>query len=408
MQKLLGSIACCILLFAAAADGADDLKEAFARGEVTGEFRNFYYARDYDRSANRQDFASGGMLYYRTSPLRGLSAGITFYTGQDLLGLNDSDSDVYGLLAKDGNGNHEGFAVLAESFLQAEFFDTTIRLGRQEMETPFVNGDDNRLVPQTVEAYTLVNKSIPGVTLTASYIAGMKGKASTEFVSMTEYAEIEGGDEPVVAGGLVSDGIDNLTLQVWDFYAVDLFNEIYLRADYSLPLSSEWAVFGSAQYLSQQDSGKMLGGFQDTYTYGMEAGVKGRGLQISAGYGEVGTQDIIYPWGHDFLLSLMVNDLSRAEEKGIMGVVKYHFGGIGLPGLTARIRHLDFDTPESGDNASYDYSETDLEAFYAFSGRLDGLELKIRHAIVNKDEALGGDDYGDTRVMLIYAFKLGE
>ncbi len=408
MQKQLWMTAWCVLLIATAAHGAENLKEAFTRGEVSGEFRNFYYLRDYDRSTDRQDIASGGMLYFRTSPLKGISAGITFYTGQDLFGLSDSDNDVYGLLSKDENGNHEGFSVLAESFLQMDFFDTTVKLGRQELETPFVNGDDNRLVPQTTEAYTLVNKSIPGVTFTASYVAQMKGKASTEFVSMTEYAEIEGGDEPIILGGLAYDGVDNLTLQAWDFHVVDLMNEIYLRADYSLSLSSEWAVYGSAQYLSQSDTGKKLGGPQDTYTYGMEVGIEGKGFQASVGYGAVGDQDIIYPWGHDFIVSLMVNDLSRAEEKGMMGVLKYKFDRIGIQGLTGRIRHLDFNTPESGENASYDFSETDLEAFYTFSGRLEGLELKIRHAIVNKDEALGGDDYGDTRAMLIYAFKLGD
>jgi len=404
--KILGGILFVTIWFTGITYSADDLKGAFVKGKVTGEFRNFYYDRDYDQSPKRQDIASGGMLYFRTSPLKGISAGITFYTGHDLLGLNDSGNDVYGLLAKDENGNHESFTVLAESFLQAEFFDTTIKLGRQELETPFVNGDDNRLVPQTTEAYTLVNKSIPSVMLTASYVAKMKGKASTEFVGMTEYAEIEGGNEPVIIGGLVFDGVDNLSLQVWDFHAVDFINEIYLRADYSLPLSNEWAVFGSAQYLSQQDTGKMLGGSQDTYTCGMEVGIKGHGLQVSTGYGKVGKQDIFYPWGHDFIVSLMVNDLSRAEEKGIMGVLKYNFDRIGLPGLTSRIRHLAFDTPESGENASYDFSETDLEVFYTFSGQLDGLELKIRHAIVNKDESLGGDDYGDTRVMLAYVFKL--
>jgi hypothetical protein len=404
MFRILGGVFLSIL-FTAGAYAADDVKSAFTQGEVTGEFRSFFYVRDYDQSTKRQDLASGGMLYYQTAPLKGISAGIAFYTGQDL-GLNDSDNDVYGLLAKDENGDHDSFTVLGEAYLQAEFSDTTLKLGRQELETPFVNGDDNRLTPQATEGFTLVNKSIPGVTLTASYVAKMRGKTSTEFVSMTEYAEIADGDEPVILGGLVYDGIEDLTLQVWDFHAVDFMNEFYLRGDFSLPLSNDWAVFGSAQYLSQRDTGEMLGGPQDTYTYGIEVGIEGKGLQASFGYGAVGKQDIIYPWGHDFIVSLMVNDLSRAEENGTMGVVKYNFDRIGIPGLVGRVRHLAFDTPESGENASYDFSETDLEVFYTFGGQLDGMNLKIRHAIVNKDEALGGDDYGDTRIMLSYKFNL--
>ena len=61
------------------------------------------------------------------------------------MGLNDSGDDVYGLLAKDANGNHDSFSVLGEAYIQAEFSNTTLKLGRQELETPFVNTDDNRL-----------------------------------------------------------------------------------------------------------------------------------------------------------------------------------------------------------------------------------------------------------------------
>jgi hypothetical protein len=225
---------------------------------------------------------------------------------------------------------------------------------------------------------------------------------------MTEYAEVTGGEEPVILGGLVYDGVENLTLQVWDFYAKELLNEIYLRSDFSMPINEEWSFFGAAQYLKQTDTGDKLGGSIDTHTWGMEVGIEGRGLEVSAGYGAVGDQDVLYPWGHDFIVSVMVNDLSRADEKGTMGVVKYDFGTVGIPGLVGRVRHLDFNTPDSGQNASYDFSETDLEIFYTFSGYLDGLGMKVRHAIVNKDEALGGDDYGDTRVMITYEFSLKE
>jgi hypothetical protein len=404
MIKKAGLFIIFILFTVATAHGAENLKDAFANGGLKGEFRNFYYVRDFDESTDRRDIASGGMLYYRTDALNGISGGIAFYTGQSL--FNDDADDVYGLLGKDDNGDHQDFSVLAEAFLQADFNDTTLKFGRQELETPFVNGDDNRLTPQSVEAYTLENKSIPGVTLTASYVPKMKGKAASEFVSMTEYAEVSGGKEPVILGGLVYDGVENLTLQIWDFYASELFNGIYLRSDYSRSINDEWSFFGAVQYLKQNDVGKMLGGPIDTYTYGFEVGLEGKGLQAGVGYGAVGDQDVLYPWGHDFIVSIMVNDLSRAEEKGILGAIKYDFSRIGISGLVGRVRHLDFNTPDSGETASCDFSETDLEIFYTFNGLLDGLGLKIRHAIVNKDESLGGEDYGDTRVMLSYKFKI--
>lgn len=119
-----------ILIATSAVYAADDLKSAFKEGALRGEFRNYYFIRDYDQRNDREDIASGGMLYGRTAPLHGISAGIAFYTAQEM-GLNDSDKDVYGLLAKDANGNHESFSVLGEAFIQGEFGNTTLKLGRQ-------------------------------------------------------------------------------------------------------------------------------------------------------------------------------------------------------------------------------------------------------------------------------------
>ena len=145
-----------IFIMASSVYAADDLKSAFKEGDLHGEFRNYYYVRDFDQRNEREDIASGGMLYYRTAPLHGINAGIAFYTGQ-AMGVNDSDQDVYGLLAADANGNHDSFSVLGEAFIQGQFGNTTIKLGRQELETPYVNTDDNRLTPQSTESYAVIN-----------------------------------------------------------------------------------------------------------------------------------------------------------------------------------------------------------------------------------------------------------
>ena len=313
MIKKIVCVVLTTLWLAAGAEAADDLKSAFTHGRLKGEFRNYGFERDYDQRNDRKDIASGGMLYYRTAPLNGISAGFAFYTGQEM-GVNDSDDDVYGLLAEDADGNHESFSVLGEAFIRADFWDTTLKLGRQELETPFVNTDDNRLTPQSTEAYTLVNQSIPDFKIIASYVAKMRGKSETKFVSMSEYAGIASEDEPVIFGGLVYEGAENLSLAVWDFYAKEFFNEIYLRADGSWPLNEKWSLFGSAQYLNQQDVGDKIGGSLDTYTYGVEAGIEGYGFAFSLAYADVGDQEVLIPWGHDMIVSIQINDCVRLRK----------------------------------------------------------------------------------------------
>lgn len=394
-----------IFITASSVYAADDLKGAFKEGTLRGEFRNYYFVRDYDRRNDREDIASGGMLYYNTAPLHGINAGIAFYTGQEM-GLSDSDKDVYGLLARDADGNHDSFSVLGEAYVQGQFGNTTIKLGRQELETPFVNTDDNRLTPQSTESYVLINKDIPGLEIYSAYVKKMRGKADTEFISMTEYAGIVPRDEPVILGGLSYEGVDNLKLQLWDFYAGEFFNEVYLRADYRQSISKNFSAFGAAQYLSQDDAGDALGGSLDTYTYGIELGIEGYGFAFSMGYADVGDQEVLIPWGHDMIVSIQLNDCVRAEERGVLATAKYDFGKININGLVAKVKYIDFDTPDSGINASPDKTELDFDIKYSFGGFLEGLSLRLRQAIVDQEETLGGEDFTDSRVQLKYDFSI--
>ncbi|MCD4727889.1 MAG: OprD family porin [Pirellulales bacterium] len=394
-----------IFIMASTVYAADDLKSAFKEGELYGEFRNYYYVRDFDQRNEREDIASGGMLYYRTAPLHGVNAGVAFYTGQEM-GVNDSDQDVYGLLARDGNGNHDSFSMLGEAFIQGQFGNTTIKLGRQELSTPYVNTDDNRLTPQSTESYVVINKDIPGVEIFAAYVKKMRGKTDTEFVSMTEYAGVGPDDEPVILGGLTYYRIENLTLQVWDFYVREFFNEVYLKAEYGWNISENFSAFGVIQYLTQDDVGDKIGGALDTYTYGMELGVEGCGFGFSLGYADVGDQEILIPWGHDTIVSIQINDNVRAEERGIMAKASYDFGKINIDGLVGKIKYIDFDTPDSGINASPDQTELDFDVKYKFGGCLDGLSLRLRHAIIDQEEDMGGEDFTDSRVMFKYDFSL--
>ena len=394
-----------ILTLAAGAFAADDLKGAFKEGKLTGNFRTYYFTRDFDVSNTREDIAAGGMLYYRTAPLYGVNVGIAFYTSQGM-GLNDDDKDVYGLLATDANGNHESFSVLGESFIQFARWDSTLKAGRQELETPWVNKWDIRLTPQSTQSVTFTNNSISGLKIVASQVTKIKGRTSTEFVSMTEFAGITTDDKPVTLGGVTYSGVEGLKVQLWDFYAHDYLNDIYFRADYNRKITDNFSGIAAFQYLNQEDVGDKLGGSLDTRIYAVQGGIKTYGFTAILAYGEVGDQDINYPWGHDFIVSGQINDLYRADETGILAKLGYDFGKIGIKGLGAGIVYMDFDTPESGTNASPDKDEIDFDVKYKFSGFLDGMGLRARYATIDQDEALGGEDFTDSRLYFTYDFSL--
>jgi len=394
-----------ILTLTDGAFAADDLKSAFKEGKLYGQFRTYYFTRDFDVSNTREDIAAGGMLYYRTAPLYGINFGIAFYTAQGM-GLNDNDKDVYGLLASDANGNHESFSVLGESYIQFTRWDTTLKVGRQELETPWVNTDDSRLTPQSTESYTLTNNSISGLEIVASHVTKMRDRTSTDFDSMTKFAGIMTNDKPVILGGITYSGVEGLKVQLWDFYAHDFLNDIYFKADYSRKITDNFSGFGGFQYLNQEDVGDQLGGSLDTHMYAVEGGIKGYGFKFSLAYGEVGDQDIVYPWGSDFIVEGQINSLDRADETGILAKLDYDFSKIGLKGLSAKVVYMGFDNPENGTNASPDIDEINFDVKYKFSGFLEGLGLRARYAIIDQDEALGGEDFTDSRLYFTYDFSL--
>ena len=382
---------------------AESIKTAFTEGTFNAQIRALYFSRNYDSRTDREDIALGGMFYYKTDKYRGFTLGTTFYTGQGM-GLNDNDKDVYGLLKSNSNGDHENYTALGEAYLQADFLGTSFKLGRQELETPWINGDDNRLTPQSVQGYVIRSNAVKGLEIFAGHITRMKGKTTSDFLSMTQFAGIPNVKKGVSVGGFKYSGLADLKLQIWDYLAHDFFNNIYFRADYQKKLNSDTDITGAFQYLNQDDSGSRLGGVTDTYAGAAEAGIETAGFKFTAGYAVIGDQDITYPWGHDFIVSAMINDSSRAEEDAFMLTLSYDFEKLGLSGLKGKIVHADFNTPDNGPSASYDYTETDFDLKYKFSKKLKGLGMRVRCGIINQDEALGGEDYRDIRIYVTYEF----
>lgn len=101
-------------------------------------------------------------------------------------------------------------AFLNVANITATYGDTTFVLGRQLMHTPQISGFDWLLAIGSYEAYTVTNKSIPNVTLTASYIDAFRGVNSG-----VDFVDLEGDNWTV--GAAYSDAFD---ASLW-YYSID-------------------------------------------------------------------------------------------------------------------------------------------------------------------------------------------
>ncbi|MCD8554773.1 OprD family outer membrane porin [Seleniivibrio sp.] len=406
MKRKIAIAAALALGLTSTSFAADNLKDMFAQSYGKGEIRMLDFKRDFDEdTTTRRDNAIGGLLYLHTGDLKGVSFGATFAVARDM--YSDDDDVVYGLLQRGADGDHEGFTRMQEYYIQGDWFNTKIKYGAQELNTPFMNKHDIRMLPKTYKGLTIENKSVDNLTLSAYYITDYMGWADDEFISASKSISSSiDDDKPVlVFGAQYNIPVDSVksSVQAWHYNMPDIFNETYLNASVSKDFGGV-TVYVSPTVLDQRSQGDELAGELDTDQYGFNAGVKFKGFDITGFYAKTGDDDLLVPWGDTKVIIQQILASGRAEEKAYAGKINYDFGTLGVKGLSAYVFHAVYDTPESGSNASADMKETDFSIQYAFSGALDGLGLRTRYAMVDVDD---GEDYDDTRFYVTYKFAFG-
>jgi len=295
------------------------------------QFRTYYLDQESLTGAPSAAWAIGGWAGLR-SPWWGdvFQVGIVGYTAQKLYGPADKDGTK--LLA----AGQEPITVLGEAFGAVRILGQTVTAYRQLINRPFINPQDNRMVPNTFEAYTLTGAA-DQVSYTGGYITKMKIRQAESFVWMSNTAGGTGNREGVIYAGGTWDFAKNGYLRMDEQYAVDVFNTFYVDGKYPIAIDDKTSLTLGAQYYPQSSVGDaQIGSFS---TYGM-------GLQAAVAYGPVGVQlyytqtgkgfDTQNPFGdHASYLNLMQVAFNTAGEKawGIGGNV--NFADLGIPGLTA-------------------------------------------------------------------------
>ena len=142
--------------------------------------RTYYLTRDNFDGSKSQAWAAGGWVAFR-SGLIGDVFGVhaAYYTSQKLFGPLDEDGTK--LLAPGQNS----LGMLGQIYGRVQIGDQEIRGGRQLVDTPLINPQDNRMVPNTFEGATLV--TLPDKDRNYDYAVGylwnVKQRDSNDFIS---------------------------------------------------------------------------------------------------------------------------------------------------------------------------------------------------------------------------------
>ncbi len=334
MQKvlLLSLVTSGLLL----ADG-NWLKDSFENGKVEGQVRAAVIANSYDDKATLDDsaFSLGGKLHYETDESNNYGAGATFYTS-NTLGLTPSNADeINGELL---SSTKKGYSILGEAYVRAKLGDTTLKIGRQELDTPLVNSDDIRMVPNTFTGLVAINNSVKNLTLIGAYVTKMSGWESEgsaeKFVNIQEAAGVANDDGvPVVAG--IYDGIEGLTLQFWDYYVTNVINAVYLEGGYEFNVNGIDLGLG-VQYQTQSDIGDKLAGEKDANMFGINASVGFEsGTTFTIAYNDGNEEGLIQAWGAAPMFTSYFDNLTPVNgtnAEAVAGGVEQDLANFGFEG----------------------------------------------------------------------------
>lgn len=358
---------------------SNELADALINAKYESSVRVGYQSNQIGEQSDNE-IAVGLKLHMETASYYSLQVGATLFTSQ-----GNGKENFEGVPFFDEN--NDNYATLAEAYLKGTYSNTTFIIGRQTLETPFADSDDVGMVPNTFEAFTLINKDIPDTTLFFSQVQKWSGVDSDAPSSFTEI----NGNDGVQILGLTYEGVKNTTFSGWFYNINKVATLTYLEANYEGETDS--LTYGiTAQYALQDYDDATR-----STIYGLSGslGLKSTGLTASIAYNKTdGRAAENFFGGGPFVSNAEHHTLSEAGHDGddILYTLEWDASVIGLEGLV-----LTANADVHSNGTKDDANEYDLIATYKYN---DSLNFSAIYSDIDDRE----DSFKNLRVFANYIF----
>lgn len=411
---------------------------AFQRGRLSGHLRYYFMATD--NAPGLTDYyaqAAGGGIKFETAPFKNLQLGVsgffTFNIGSSDLALPDTKTQQpnryeIGLFDIEDPLNKSDINRLEELYLKYNFRNSKIIIGKQLINTPFINLQDGRMRPTEVEGLWTEINQLKNIKIEAGYLYGISPRSTVKWYSVGEsFGVYPPGVNP---NGTKSDYRNNLDskaiallginytitkkwkLQLWNQYVSNIFNSLMLQADFTHSLEGKDKVYAGFQAIRQdaiRDGGNADPG--KTYftkgshsqTFGAKTGWKNDRWDASLNYNRItSTGRYLQPreWGRDPFFTFLPRERNEGLGDVHAWVTKLGYS-IPRARLTTQLALGYYDLPDVNNFAlnKYglpSYTQVNIDIRYAFAGLLKGLGLQLLY--VYKDKA--GNTYGNDKYVI--------
>ncbi len=247
-----------------------------------GYARTGFIETDAENSARETSFAIGGGFSCGISLTDNISIDLGLSTSIDP-GVNDSSDDkVHGDFF---DSDKDSYVMLSEAVLHASYDKLEAHLGRQIFDSPHMDSDDLRMVPNRFETYQLNYSMRENIGLGFAYVREMSGWENgadqSRFIDVGTALGADDGDAYVFWGTYEQGG---LSLQAWAYVIEDIENIFYAEAVYGADYNDDISWEIGLQYDQGREIGSDKLGNIDADTWGISGAITYKMITLSAAH----------------------------------------------------------------------------------------------------------------------------
>jgi hypothetical protein len=436
----------------ASAKGVDSTSLLFAlrKGRVQGNFRYFLMATD--NAPGLTDYvanAVGGQLKYETAPFHRFQLGVGSHYIYNLATSDLATPDSLtaqpnryeiGLFDIVNPGEYRDLYRLEELYLKFGTSKLSLRLGKQLLNTPFINLQDGRMRPTAVEGFWADWQPRKTLRIEGGWLYRISPRSTTAWynvgqsigrypVGLSTTGIASGYRDALDSKGVFIAGINwqansHFKFTAWDFFTEGIFNTAMAQAEWGVKPKEGQRITLAGQAIRQDavdDGGNAdptkayLPAASHAWVIGGKLVWKTERWETSLNYTRItaaGRYLMPREWGRDPFFTFMPRERNEGFGDVHAAVVKAerNFPKIRLKAALAAGY---FNLPEANDfrlnkYGMTSYTQANAEIRYQFPKPLDGLEAQL--LVVGKRNA--GDLRGNRRFefnkvnMLNYNFVL--
>ena len=417
---------------------SNSILAAFRKGSFSGHFRYFFMAtQNEDGLTDYHAHAAGGGIKFESGRFRNFQVGVSgffvFNIGSSDLSKPDNRTGQMnryeiGLFDIEDPNNKKDIDRLEELYLKYHFHHNQIILGKQLLNTPFINLQDGRMRPSEVEGLWAEIRSLKKLKIQGGYLYGMSPRSTVKWYRADESIGIypvgvnENGSKSGYAGQLQSKGIllagvtweisKSWKLQAWNQWVQNIFNTALLQPEYEYSFPDKSKLFASAQLIFQQAIRQ--GGNPDplksyitagssSLVLGSRVGWKNNKWETSLNYTRItnkGRYLMPREWGRDPFFTFLPRERNEGFGDVHATVFKLNYK-IPKAGISSSLGLGHYQLP---DVMNYrlnkyglpSYNQLNLDLRYQFRGLLKGLESHLLFVYKGKT----GNSYGNDKYVI--------